>query len=106
MLCFQTCFSMTYILSMSLRVLNNRLVNRKFIIDYAQTFLEYCSAVKCSVADSHLKQRNIVMSGASELVMYFSVTLHIVDMWRYYVCCIRPDVTRCLLIVLLYHNQW
>ena len=29
-----------------------------------------------------------------------SVTSHIVDLWQYYVCCIRSDVTQCLFMVL------
>ena len=31
-----------------------------------------------------------------------SVILNIVDVWQYYVCCIRSDVTRCTLFTMLY----
>ena len=34
--------------------------------------------------------------------MCLSVTLHIVDLWQYYVCCTRSGVTRCTLIMMLY----
>ena len=33
---------------------------------------------------------------------YLSVTLHIVDLWQYFVCYIRSDVTRCTLFLVLY----
>ena len=31
-----------------------------------------------------------------------SVTLHIVDLWQYYVCCTRSGVTRCTLFMVLF----
>ena len=31
-----------------------------------------------------------------------SVTLHIVDLWQYYICCTRSGVTRCPLFLVLY----
>ena len=31
-----------------------------------------------------------------------SVTLHIVDLWQYYVCCTRSSVTRCTLFMVLF----
>ena len=33
--------------------------------------------------------------------MCFSATLHIVDLWKYYVCCTRSGVTRCTLFMVL-----
>ena len=57
--------------------------------------LEYCSAVFCSAADTHLKLLDRVVSGASFLTeLCLSVTLQIVDLWQYYVCCTRSGVTR------------
>ena len=35
-------------------------------------------------------------------VVCFSVTLHIVDLWQYYVCCTRSGVTRCTLFMVLF----
>ena len=44
-----------------------------------------------------------VVSGASSLTLgVFSVTLHIVDLWQYYVCCTRSGVTRCTLFMVLF----
>ena len=55
--------------------------------------LEYCSAVWCSAADTHHKQLDSVVSCASFLTgVCLSVTLHIVDLRRYYVCCTRSGV--------------
>ena len=31
-----------------------------------------------------------------------SVTLHIVDLWQYYICCTRSGVTRCTLFMVLF----
>ena len=36
------------------------------------------------------------------LVVWFSVTLHIVDLWQHYACCTRSGVTRCILFMVLY----
>ena len=65
--------------------------------------LEYCSAAWCSAADTHLKLLVRVVSGASFLTgVCLSVTLHIVDLWQYYVCCTRSGVTRCTLFIVLF----
>ena len=63
--------------------------------------------VWCSAADIHLKLLERVVSGAPvEPVFYLgvclSVTLHIIDLWQYYVSCIRSDVTRCTPFLGLY----
>ena len=34
--------------------------------------------------------------------MCLSVTLHIVDLWQYYVCCTRSGVTQCTLYMVLF----
>ena len=50
--------------------------------------LECCSAVFCSAADTHRKLLESVVSDVSFLTgVCLNVTLHIVDLWRYYVCC-------------------
>ena len=36
------------------------------------------------------------------LVAHLSVTLHIVDLWQYFVCYTRSDVSRCTLFMVLY----
>ena len=60
----------------------------------------------CSVADTHLKLLDRVVSDASLLSgVSMSVTLHIVDLWRYYVCCTRSGVTRCTLYMMLYLSR-
>ena len=41
------------------------------------------------------------MVPVSLLGVCLSVTVHIVDMWRYYVCCTRSGVTRCTLFMVL-----
>ena len=41
----------------------------------------------------------------SLLGVYLSVTLHIIDLWRYYVCCTRSGVTRCTLFMVLYQSR-
>ena len=62
--------------------------------------LKYCSAVCCSAADTHLRQLDRIVSGASFLTgVCLSVTLHIVDLWHYYGFCRRSGVTRCTLFV-------
>ena len=65
--------------------------------------LEYCSAVWCSAADAHLRLLDRVVSGANFLTrVCLTVTLHIVALWQYYVCCTRSGVTRCTLFVVLF----
>ena len=66
--------------------------------------LEYCSAIWCSAADTHLRLLDRVDSGASVLTEGggLSVTLHIGAPWQHYVCCTRSGVTRCTLFVVLF----
>ena len=55
--------------------------------------LEYCFAVWCSAADTHIKLLDRVASGARFLTgRCLIVTLLIVDVWQYYVCCNRPSL--------------
>ena len=65
--------------------------------------LEYCSAVWCLAADTHLKLVDRVVSGARFLTgVCLSVTLLIVDLRLYCVFCIRSGVTPCTLVMVLY----
>ena len=57
----------------------------------------------CSAADTHLELQDRVARGARFLTgVCLSVTLLIVDLWQYCVCCIRSGVTRCALFMVLY----
>ena len=55
--------------------------------------LEYCSAVWCSAADTHLKLLDRVVSGACFLAGLVPVIFPIVDPWQCCVCCTRSGVT-------------
>ena len=62
---------------------------------FVLSVMKCCSAVCCSAADAHLKLLDRVVSGASFFTAgCLSVTLHIVDLWQYYVCCTRSGVTQ------------
>ena len=71
---------------------------------FALPVLEYCSAVWCSTADTHHKLLDRIVSGACffNRGVWLSATLHIVELWQYYVPCIRSGVTRCTLSMMLY----
>ena len=67
--------------------------------------LEYCCAVLCSAADTHIKLLDRAVSGAQFLTgECLSVTLLIGDLWQYCVCCIRSGVIRCTRLMVLYLN--
>ena len=68
--------------------------------------LEYCSAVWCSAADTHLKLLNRAVSWARFIIgMCMSVILLIVNLWQYCACCIRSGITRCTLLMVLYLDR-
>ena len=68
--------------------------------------LEYCSAVWCPAADTHIKLRDRVVSGARFLTgVCLSVILPIVDLLQFCVCCIRSGVTRCFLLMMRYLDR-
>ena len=91
------------ILRKSWRVFHDRsLLGRCFRV-FVMAVVEYCSAVWCSAADTHLKQLDHAVSGARFLTgVCLSVTLHVVDLWQYCVCCIRSGITRCTHVMVLY----
>ena len=54
----------------------------------------------------HLKLLDRAVSGARFLTgVCLSVTLFIVDLWQYCLCCIRPGVIRCTLLTVLYLDR-
>ena len=84
------------ILRKSWQVFHDRLLLGRCFRDFVLPVFEYCSAVWCSAADTHLRLLDRVVSGASFFTgVCFRVTLHIVDLFQYYVCCTRSGVIRC-----------
>ena len=67
----------------------------------------WSTALQCGArlhADTHPKLLDRVQSvvPTSYLGECLSVTLLIVELWQYCVCCIRAGVTRCTLLMVLY----
>ena len=59
--------------------------------------LEYCSAVWCSAGDTHLK----LLDGAISFARFLTwVTLLIVDLWQFCVCCMRSGIVYGLLYLI------
>ena len=78
------------------RVFHDRLLLGRCFRGFVLPVLEYCSALWRSAADTHLKLLDRAVSGARFLTgVWLSVTLLIVDLWKYCVCCIRSGVIRC-----------
>ena len=70
------------ILRKSWQVFHDRLLLGRCFRDFVLLVLEYCSAVRCSAADTHLRLLDRIVSGASYLTgVCLSVTLPIVDLW-------------------------
>ena len=90
------------ILRKSWQVFHDRLLLMRYFRGFVLPVLEYCSAVWCSAADTHLRLLDGVVSGASFLTAHRNMTLHIVDMWPYYVCCTRSGVTRCTIFMVVF----
>ena len=73
------------------------------LLGFCQPVLEYCSAVWCSAADTHLKLLDRVVSGACVLAgAVLNCNLSIVDLWQCCVCCTRLGVTLSTHFVALY----
>ena len=90
------------ILRKSWQVFHDRLLLGRCFRGFVLPVFEYCSAAWCSAADTHLKLQDCVVSGASFFTgVCLSVTLHIVDLWRFCVCRIRLGVIRCTLFMVL-----
>ena len=94
------------ILRKSWRVFHDSsLLGRCFRI-FVLPVLEYCSAVWCSAADTHLKLLDRAVSGARFLTgMCLHVTLLIVDPWQSFVCFIRSGVQQYTLLMVLYLDR-
>ena len=101
---FQSSFSKTW-------YLEEVLVSVPWYIAPWEMLLEFysvwcCFAVLCSAADIHLKQLDRAVCGARFLTgVYLSVTLLVVDLWQYCVCCKRSGVIRCTLLMVLYLDR-
>ena len=94
------------ILRKSWRVFHDRSLLERCFRGFALPVLEYCSAVWCSAADTHLKLLDRVVSGARFLIGGgSSVTFLIVDPWQSCVCFIRSGVTQCTLLMLLSQDR-
>ena len=78
------------ILRKSWQVFHDRLLLGRCFWGFVLPVLKYCFAVWCSAADTHLKLLDRVVSGTSFLTggVCLNVTLHIVDLWQYYLCCL------------------
>ena len=68
---------------------------------FLQPVLEYCSAVWCSAADSHLKLLNRGVRGTVVLAgVVLQCNLAIVDLGQCCACFLRLRVTQCILLAL------
>ena len=89
------------VLRKSWKVIHDRLLLERCFRDFVLSVLEYCSAVWCSAADTHLKLQDRVVSGSSFLTGGV-FECDIVDLWKYYVCCTRSGGIRCTLFIVPY----
>ena len=90
------------ILRKSCRVFHGRSLLGRCFRGFVLPVLEYCSAMWCSAADTHLKLLDRAVSGAQFL---HSVTLLIVDLMQFCVCWIRSCVTRCTPLMMLFLDR-
>ena len=91
------------ILRKSWLVFHDRSLLGRCFRSFVLPVLEYCSAVWCSAADTHLKLLDCAVGGAWFLTgVCLSVTLFIVDPRQYCACCIRSGVTRCTVLMVLF----
>ena len=90
------------ILRKSLWVFHDRLLLGRCFRDFVLPVLEYCSVVRCSAADKHLKLLDRVVSGASFLTSGVFEGDLAYRRSVYYVCSTRSGVTRRALNMVLY----
>ena len=91
------------ILRMYWRVFHDRSLLERCFWGFVLPVLEYCSAVWCSAADTHLKLLDYAVSGRCVLTgVCLSVTLFIVNLLHICVDCIRSGVTRCTCLMMRY----
>ena len=76
---------------------------RDVFLGFVLPILEYCSAVWCSAADTHIKLLDCAVSGDLFLTgCVLSVTLLIVDLLLFFVCFMRSGVTQCTNLMMRY----
>ena len=92
------------ILRKSWQVFHDRLLHERCFRGFILPVLEYCSAVWCAAADTHLKLLDRVVSGGSFLteVVFWVWPCTSSTCWQYNVCCTRSGVTRCTLFMVLF----
>ena len=97
------------ILRKSWRVFHDRSLLGRCFRGFVLPVLEYCSAVWCSAADTHLRYTPPLTEQSAVpgflLRVCLSVTFLIVDPWQSCVCFIRSGATRCTLLMVLYLNR-
>ena len=94
------------ILRKSWRVFPDRTLHERCFRGFVLPVLEYCSAVWCSAADTHLKLLDRAVSGARFLTgVCLSVTLLIVDLLQFSGCWIRSGVIRCTRLMMRYLDR-
>ena len=94
------------ILRKFLRVFHDRSLHERFFRGFVLPVLEYCSAVWCSDADTHVKLLDCAVSGARfPTGVCLSVTLVIVDLLQLFVCSIRSGVARCARLMMRYLDR-
>ena len=91
------------ILRKSWRVFHDRSLPGRCFRGFVLPVLEYCSAVWCSAADTHLKLLDRAVT--FKLGVCLSVTFLIVDPWQSCVCFIRSGVNQCTILMMLYLDR-
>ena len=106
------------ILWMFSRVFHDRLLLGWCFRGFVLSVLEYCSAMWCLAADTHLNNAllDLVISGASFITggafewQYYALLplkqcimqyYSLLPLWQYYACCTRSGVTRYTLVMVL-----
>ena len=90
-------------MKMSWRVFHDRSFLGRCFLDFVLPVLEYCCALCCSAADTHLKLLNRTVSGARFLTggvfeCDIAQRRSVAILW----CFISSGVTRCTLLMVLY----
>ena len=86
------------ILRKSWLVFHDRSLLERCVQGFVLPVLEYCSEVWCSVSDTHVQLLDPVLTA-------LSVTLLIVYLLQFCVCCIRSGVTRCTHLMMSYLDR-
>ena len=89
------------ILRKSRRVNHGRYLLERSFRSFVLPVLECCSAEWCLVADTHHYRTVQSVITVFELWVSLSVTLYIVDLWEYHLCCTRSGVTQWDLFMVL-----